>query len=146
MNILKALVDAFRCTFLQKKLYRKLLAYGSIITDMKYADELDNDVPSNEWKPNDRLWIGELPTIYELDIITCKMNKDRDDINKTFKLSVKTWDRDEIRRLMDIFEYFHYRLCEINKRKLMLVETCARLIDAIETSFWTNFKVFISQS
>jgi hypothetical protein len=105
---------------------------------MKYAGNEEH--PVEEWKPNDKYWIDELPSIYNLDAITREMNNQHNDINKTFKLNVKTWNRDEIRVLMDNFKLMYDCFCRINNRKITLMEACAKQSSFVNCSFWQHWK------
>ena len=141
MKTLKSLVAAFKAAFIDKLFYQKLLAYCSIIGAMKY--EGNEERPIEEWKPNDKYWMGsELPSIYDLDIITDEMNHQRDDINMTFKLNVNTWSRDDVRLLMRSFEHMYDGFCYVNNRKLSLFEVCAKLSSFVNCSFWQHWRHF----
>ena len=139
MNIIDSFIIAFKYTFLRKKFYRKLLAYGCVIGGMKY--EGNEELPVEEWKPNDKHWQDELPSIFELDIITKEMNSQKEDIKKTFKLDVDNWDRDEVRFLMDRFECVYNGFCDVDNRKLTIMETCAKISVWVEQTFWQCFKM-----
>ena len=138
MKTIKSFIEAFKVAFIKKTFYKKLLAYGCIIGGMKYAGNEEH--PVEEWKPNDKYWIDELPSIYNLDAITCEMNNQHDDINKTFKLNVKTWNRDEVRVLMDKFKLMYDGFCQINNRKITLMEACAKQSSFVNCSFWQHWK------
>lgn len=139
MNIIESFIAAFKYTFLYKKFYRKLFAYGCTIGGMKY--EGNEELPVEEWKPNDKYWRDELPSIYDLDIITKEMNSQCNDIKKTFKLDVDAWDRDEVRNLMNSFEKVHNDFCHVNKKDLSIIETCVKISMWLKRSFWQNFKM-----
>ena len=137
-NIVKAFIDAFKFTFIKKKFYRKLLAYGCIIGGMKY----DKGGPSIEdWKSNDKYWTGELPSIFNLDAIVDEMNNQHNDINKLFKLNVNVWNRDEVRCLMNTFETAHNGFSRVNNKDFTIMETCAKIMNWIDSSVWKHFNI-----
>lgn len=136
---IKAFIYALKLKLTNKRFYRKLLAYGCIIGGMKY-----NDAGSSveDWKTNDNFWVDELPTIYNLDSIVDEMNNQHDDINKTFKLKIDVWTRDEVRALMDAFEMVHNGFSKVNNRKFTIMETCAKIMNWIDSSFWYHFNAY----
>lgn len=137
MNIIESFIGAFKSTVLNKTFYRKLNAYGCVIGGMKYDDDDNKDLPVEEWKPTDKYWQDELPSVFELDLITKEMNAQREDINKTFKLNVSCWDRDEVRSLMNAFEKAYNAFCSLYNKKFTIFEVCAKFYPYM--SFWTAF-------
>ena len=142
--IVKSCFMAVRLKFFGMGFYRKLLAYCCTIGSMKYDGNEGLEV--EEWKPNAKCWAEELPSIYWLDKITEKMNAECKDINETFKLDVSSWSRDEVRFLMDKFEEVHNGFCQVNKRKLTLMESAAKLSTWVNMPFWQHFKEFIEMN
>lgn len=141
-KIVKAFIDAFKCAFIRKKFYKKLLAYGCIIGCMKYKyNEIDTNIPSDKWKRTE-VWDGELPSIYNLDAIVDKMNNQRDELNEICKLDEDEWSRDDVRNLMQAFEQIHNGFSRVENRDFNLVESCSEIIKFINTPFWHRFKHF----
>lgn len=141
MAIIKAFIDAIKYTFIKKKFYKKLLAYACVIGGMKY-EENTKDIPIDQWKANDKYWASELPSIYNLDDIAESMNEQHDSINKTFKLDVDEWNRDEVRSLMNAFAEAHNGFSRINGKEFTLTETALKIKAFIDESFWQSFKSF----
>lgn len=139
-NIAKAFIDAFKYAFIKKKFYKKLLAYGSIIGCMKY-DEIDANIPPDEWKRTE-VWDGELPSIYNLDAIVDRMNSERNELNERCKLDEDEWHRDDVRNLMQAFEQLHNGFSRVENRDFNLAESCSKIMQFIEMPFWRRFKHF----
>lgn len=141
LAVIKAFSGAFTLSFSKKLMYKKLLAYGCIIGGMKY-DGNSKDVSVDEWKPTN-CWSNELPSIYELDLITNEMNAQSNDINKTFNLNISSWNRDEVRALMNMFNQLYDGYCRLNNKNLTLMETCKTLNDSIDLTFWQRFRLLL---
>lgn len=122
---------------------RKLMAYGTTIALMKCSKTCDNEnLPVNERfkEDDDGNWNGSLPTIWHLDEIVKNMNDHIDDINIVFHLKVKEWKRDEVKYLMDQFEYVHCGFSRVNNRQFTLIDTVGKLDAFEQQTFFDCFK------
>ena len=141
----KALVATINYWIFYKKtaLRRKLMAYGTIIALIKCSKTCDNEnLPVNERfkEDDDGNWNGSLPTVWHLDEIVKNMNDNIDDINKTFHLKVKEWKRNEVKDLMDKFEYVHCGFSRVNNREFTLIDTISKLNAFEQQTFFDCFK------
>lgn len=139
MAFLKAFIDTFVYLLIVQNFYKKLLAYGYVISCMKYDHE-DQNFLSNDLKRND-VWNDELPSIYNLDEITNEMNSQRDKLNKTFKFNVVKWNRNDVRNLMQAFKQMHNDFSKLKNKNFTLIESYSTLKTYIEISFWRRFKI-----
>lgn len=144
--VAKALAVTINDWIFYKKtaLRRKLMAYGATIALMKCSKTSSNEnLPPNERfkEDDDGNWNGSLPTVWHLDEIVKNMNDHIDNINKTFHLKVKEWKRDEVKHLMDQFEYVHCGFSRVNNREFTLIETIAKLNDFERETFFDSFKM-----
>ena len=125
------------------KLHRKLMAYGTTIALMKCSKTCDNEnLPYAERfkEDDDGNWNGSLPTVWHLDEIVKNMNNNIDDINTAFHLNVKEWKRDEVKDLMDKFEYVHCGFSRVNNREFTLIDTIGKLNAFEKQTFFDSFK------
>ena len=141
----KALVVTINDWIFYKKtaLCRKLMAYGTTIALMKCSKTCDNEnlpVAERFKEDDDGNWNGSLPTVWHLDEIVKNMNSNLDDINMTFHLNVKEWKRDEVKDLMDQFEYVHCGFSRVNKREFTLIDTVSKLNAFEKQTFFDSFR------
>ena len=124
MRFLKALLASAIGLFAWKKTCAALLAYGcEAIMLMEPGTGEDR-----------------LPGVFELDLITARLNSDAEVLEEAFGLEKKEWTRDETRALMEKFAAIHDGFCRLHGRRLSVFETMEKIIAFEHMPFSLLFK------
>ena len=134
--------NAFELKYKNANLIKRLMAYSIMIFMMNH--DIDENSPLDEWKLNNKCWNGEIPSIFELDIIVDEMNKHKDTLNEEFKLNVNEWNRDDIRSLMHRFNVYHSALSQTEGKNLTALDISLKIKSYVNHSFWWYFKTSLS--
>lgn len=124
MRLLKAIIMAVMQKMTSKSIYAKLVMYGTVICAMAY--DVDESIPTEEWKLSNKYWLGEMPSIYDLDTIVDEMSKYGISL-EVGKSKPSNWSRDEVRELMETFNRVHDGFCMCSEKKLTIIDTLAKI-------------------
>ena len=128
-SIIEAIIDCIKVKIVKRKFYAKFC----VVMTAAFSIKFENGEKNYSWKEG-------APSIYDIDNIIDKMNEERDFLNKTYRLKVVKWTRDDVRPFIDLLHEYHYKMSKCRGKELSCIETAASLIEVVEMSWVKLFK------